>query len=733
MTQLEIVTEKIKAHVRKPGYIYSFLMTVVRDCFYDANNPAEYENRDKLITEELMTLLGFWLQCPEPKFSYPDSFEALYEMMIEAEGLMEEMHTASYELVIAEMRKMVNNPSDIHHERPSKRLSEAAKAQSIQEAIYYCGDYAYDFEYIHFLAKKYKYDKDWLLQNKSFDVDEAGSIALAIKELLRKKTDVLCFPDRSLNFKQLGYDSEDEFKMALEFATYMELIPPFDESSSESEVSNSLHSFCDSLVTLFSLDGKELNGFTGGQTFLDLFSLNLNEDTNSGYSRFGDYNVLQAKPIIHLRDDQYLIPLVYQLFVSLYETPFYWIMADKHYEKTAGAHRGKAGEDMAHEILSPIFGSSRILRDIEIKDSKHHTITDIDNLCLLGTKAICIQIKSKRLSQASRTGSLQQLTDDFKHAVQDAYEQAILCRKYLIDQNGIFFWSKDNQCKVNISKDIDEVYILCLTSENYPALTHQVHELLSIDTGNPAPVVFSVFDLRLITHYLDNPYKFTYYIRQRIRTGSYFYTTNEINYLAFHLLHKLYPNPDYNWEVLDNDFATEIDKDYYPFISGRKSSLDTGTLKHKWENKRFETLCSAIEKITTPKTADILFILYDLSSESRDELMDGLEYVKQRSRQNNTMVNMRVQYSTPEEITGITCVAVQPHVDLYKHMFCLGEMHKYYHKADKWLTFGVYNPSPSMVDMVSYVDGKWVEDPVLEKVCRDNMDESGRIYNKKKG
>lgn len=570
MTQLEIVTEKIKAHVRKPGYIYSFLMTVVRDCFYDANNPAEYENRDKLILEELLTLLGFWLQCPEPKFSFPDSFEALYEMLIEADELMNEMHKASYELVFAEMREMVNNASNTQQERPSERLSEEAKAQSIQEAIYYSGDYAYDYEYIHFLGKKYKYDKDWLLQNKSFDVDEAGSIALAIKELLRKKTDVLCFPDRSLDFKQLGYKDEEEFKMAMVFATYMELIPPIDENSSESEVSNSLHSFCDSLISLFSIDRKELNSFSGSKTFLDLFSLDLSADNNSEYSRFGDYNVLQAKPIIHLEDDHYLIPLVYQLFVALYETPRYWIMADKHYENTAGTHLGKASEDMVHEILSPIFGSDRILRDIEIKASKHHTITDIDNLCLLGTKAICIQIKSKRLSQASRTGSLQQLTNDFKLAVQDAYEQAIICRKHLVDQSGIFFWSKENQCKVDISKDIDEVYILCLTSENYPALTHQVHELLSIETDNPTPVVFSVFDLRLITHYLDNPYKFTYYIRQRILTNSYFYATNEINYLAFHLFHKLYPNPDHKWEALDNYFATEIDKDYYPFLSGKK-------------------------------------------------------------------------------------------------------------------------------------------------------------------
>ena len=733
MSHLDTVTEEIKAHVRKPGYIYSFLMNVVKDCFFDANNPEEYENRDKLITEELMTLLGFWLQSSPPEFAYPNSFEDLYEMMVGSEVLMSKMHHASYELVVTEMRGMLGNNSEIQNKKPSQNLSEDAKAQSIQEAIYYNGDSAYDYEYVNFLPQKYKYDREWLLKNRSFDIDEAGRIVLAIKGILQKKTEKLNFPDRSLDFKQLGYEDEEEFKMALEFAIYMELIPPFDENASEEEVQNSLHVFCDSLLDLFSIKVEDLKGFSGGKSFLDNFSLDIKEACNLDYKRFGDYNVLQAAPILHLENGKYLIPLVYQLFVTAYETPYYWIISDKHYAKTAGSHRGKASEDMAEELLTPIFGEENILRDVEIKDSKHHTITDIDNLCLLGSKAICIQIKSKRLSQASRTGSLTQLTNDFKMAVQDAYEQGLLCRKYLLDKNGVFFWSKKKQCKIDVANQIDEVYILCLTSENYPALTHQVHELLSIRTGEPAPVVFSIFDLGLISHYLDNPYKFTYYIRQRVKTSSYFYSSNEINYLAFHLLHKLYPNPDYSWEVLDNDFACQIDKDYYPFISGKKASLDDGSLKNKWENKRFEMLCSALSNIPSPKTADILFFLYDLSSDSRDELMDGLDYVKQRSRQNNTVVNIRAQYNTEEGITGITCLAVQPYADLYRNMFCLGEMHKYYHKADKWLSLGVYNTSPSMIDMVSYADEKWKEDPILKKICNENMDDSGRITSVPKG
>ena len=107
--------------------------------------------------------------------------------------------------------------------------------------------------------------------------------------------------------------------------------------------------------------------------------------------------------------------------------------------------------------------------------------------------------------------------------------------------------------------------------------------------------------------------------------------------------------------------------------------------------------------------------------------MDGLDYIKQRSRQNNTVVSIRVQYNTAEEISGITCLAVQPYADLFENLFCLGKMHKYYHKADKWLSFGVYNTSPSMVDLVSYADEKWEEDSVLKKICDEKMDDSGKI------
>lgn len=718
MTQLENVTRKIQALVQKTGYIYALLMTIIRDCFFDFNNSEKFAVRDKLITEELMTLLGFWLQKPDSWFSYPNSFEELYTMMEDADKLMKEMHDAAYESVFSELSKMNQEGSETH----IVGLSEDAHAQEIQEAIYYNGDLAFDYEYLYFLPRKYKYDAEWLKQNYCFDPEEVGKIALKIKEILQKKvSSVLCFPNTSIDFKQMGFETEEAFKMNLEFAKYYKIIPSFDENSNIEEITSSIHSFCNSLLDLFTINDTELKDFLCANALLKNFSLELGKNRNEKYHRFGDYNILQEKPIIRLSERSYLIPLVYPVFTSLYETPFYWIMEDTHYRKTAGNHRGTAGEDMVYELLEPIFGEEHIFRDLEIKNSKHHTITDIDTLCVLGSKAICFQVKSKKLSQASRTGSLEQLTNDFKFAVQDAYEQGLICRNYILNQRNVFFVSRNNHDIVNISDTIDEVYIVCLTSENYPALIHQVHELLRIKGNDPSPLVFSVFDLKLITHYLNDPYKFTYYIRQRIKTSSYFISNTEVNLLSFHLFHNLFPDPKYSREIIDDNYAYEINKVYYSYLSGRLSSFNEESLNHSRENKNFDLLCKSIAQINSPTTVDILFFLYDLSSDSREKLIEAINYVKQRSQKNNTVVSVCIKYNGLDEVTGITCVSVQSYASLYQNMFCVGEMHKYHHKASKWLTLGVYNTTKSMVDMAVYFDKEWKEDPVMEKLCRNKI------------
>ena len=82
---------------------------------------------------------------------------------------------------------------------------------------------------------------------------------------------------------------------------------------------------------------------------------------------------------------------------------------------------------------------------------------------------------------------------------------------------------------------IDDVYIICLTGEDYPAIVSQIRRyLLKVDT-DPYPLAISIFDLEVISYYLREPIHFLYYLRQRTAHQEYFFANSELTFLGYHL------------------------------------------------------------------------------------------------------------------------------------------------------------------------------------------------------
>ena len=93
---------------------------------------------------------------------------------------------------------------------------------------------------------------------------------------------------------------------------------------------------------------------------------------------------------------------------------------------------------------------------MKIKTSREKTATDIDVLCLLGNKALCVQVKSKKMTIAARRGEIEALVKDFKGAFQDAYEQGLKCRNYIESKECIFLDNNGN--KLQIPEYIKDIY-----------------------------------------------------------------------------------------------------------------------------------------------------------------------------------------------------------------------------------------------------------------------------------
>ena len=115
----------------------------------------------------------------------------------------------------------------------------------------------------------------------------------------------------------------------------------------------------------------------------------------------GNYNIINSHPLIKLDEERYFIPIVFLLFEAVYEAPFYWMwLEDKSYRNQLADNRGKVGEEIVYDLLLKTFGMQRTFKSVKII-GKGNDVTDIDALCVLGSIALCVQVKSKKLTELS--------------------------------------------------------------------------------------------------------------------------------------------------------------------------------------------------------------------------------------------------------------------------------------------------------------------------------------------
>ncbi len=555
MRKTDLIIKDIKELITRKGYIYALCMILFEDFHIDPEQLHEIDNRSRLSIKESSLLLGFLIQN-KINFSTPNTPQDLINLKQKTYELMEELHN-SFKIPFFEKLKTLKQEPKLENYRQEQK-EFFGKGDMLIEPIFYSGTGVYDFQYLDFLEKKYKYDKDWLFKNRNFDIRKSKNIVIQIKNILQTKSQKIRLYGLKENIPKIiaNLKKEDPVKnweqytkeilSMMDIYQYVELF--FENSSSKKDLSTGeiraegWRSFYEGLIELFVIRKSDFDDQIEISSFLDNFSISLEENLNSQFLGIGSFNLINAKPIIRLDKDRYLVLISFLLSEAVYESPFYWMWNDKPYRDQLSKNRGTTGEEIAYDFLSEIFGKDKTFKTVKITTKKGQDDTDIDVLCLLGSKALCVQVKSKKLTEFSRTGNDEQLQQDFKLAVQDAYEQGLISHRKILEKQSKFFDVNGNE--INLSEDIDDVYIMGITTENYPSLTHQTHVMIDKKGDDPYPIVLTIFDLELISYYFNDPYDFLYYIRQRTSLMDYFKADEEMGFLAYHLNQKL-------WKIQD--------------------------------------------------------------------------------------------------------------------------------------------------------------------------------------
>lgn len=729
-TKDEVISDLITL-IKQPGYIYSLCLVLFEDFHISLEKLGTVNYRERLSVKEAAFILGYLTQN-KIDCTYPESVESLIQNKELTYKLLRELHNT----FLYPQREMIqdmfsNQQMGICSEPTFSKFEFFTKDGSMQEAIFYSGDGVYDFQYLEYLPLKYRYDEEWLEKNRGYIFKQVISITQLIKQIQQEKANKVGLIDlRDHEFRETlkkdikGKNKDkklEEILTRMEFMQFYSLFPsvPDDSGLSAPEKKelwkSSWNVFYDNLLDLFILDSGRLSKTEGIENYLLNFGLG-HKERNENFKTIGDFNIINSKPIIQLSDGKWFLPVFYLLAEAVYESPYYWMCEDDEYKSKALHNRGKVGEEIVCDLLRPVFGHNNVLPSVKIKKTKEKTVTDIDILCLLGNKALCVQVKSKKMTIAARRGEVDALVRDFKGAFQNAYEQGLTCRDYLKSKECIFL--DENGNKLTIPEYINDVYILCVTTENYPAIPYCSFVLLDKKETNPNPLFLSVFDLELLAHYLNKPYDFLYYIKQRTNLMDYFGADEEIVFLGYHLLHKLWRDPKYDRMSLDTDFGSAIDRNYYPYKLGLLERLpsETDGIANSWRNPEFEQLCDVIRSQNIPEAIDILFALFDLSGESIDDLLQFIKKTKQKTHDDNGVHSFAMPIDKQLGISFVSSNSMSKS-DLEDRTTVYAHIRKYISKADKWIGLGSYLLSPNIVDCIYYDSNPWKYNEEDEQAC----------------
>lgn len=732
------VIADLKELIRTKGYIYSLCLILFDDFHFDLNEIHKIDYRAKLSVKECSLIIGFLVQ-EKIDFTIPSSPEEVFKLKERTYELMRELQTSFNAHLLPKFQEMMErqNRGEQIEDTLEDRLNFFVKDRGMVEPMFYAGDGVYDFQYLEYLDLKYKYDRVWLASNRGFDIDKSRGIIEQIKQTHRQKARKVhpvnlkeIFPEvankaRKKLKKRL---TEDEFEqiahehlVSATFYQYRELFPT---PNPERDNSEGWRKFYENLLDLFIVVPSDLKQTNTGDAEAFFKNFSFKPPCNNTYEGPGYFNVLNSRPLIELEDERYFVPIHYLLAEAVYESPFYWMWEDKQYRDVLAKHRGDVGEEIAYEFLSKVFGKDNTYRSIVVETKKGRRETDIDVLCILGNKALCVQVKSKKLTLTAKRGDFDQLSKDFKGAVQDAYDQGLVSRAAILNKAARFF--DPNGTEVLLPAEIDEVYIMGLTTENYPALVHQVQMMLEKTSDDPYPLFLSVFDLELLVHYLSDPYDFLYYVRQRIDLVEYFKADEELVYLGYHLERKLFRVDGYDGGMLDTDFGGIIDRNYYPYKTGVAHLLSEkdDPIHNRWKDPQFDLLVREIKSAGHPKATDIVFHLLDWSGVSQKQIVDWMVRSKTISRNERVSKSMATATAPNFGLSYLVLHGANPD-ELYDKGLTYAGLRKYLSKCNAWLGMAAYSSSPNLVDFLFYNDDPWQFDKELE-------DEYGETLSKMK-
>lgn len=646
---------------REPGFAHVVAHIIARDNFIfyrEEMTPDDMSNMfgsDRLIRNEITTLIGYMVQGgPEAFSELPGDPQALLDR---AEALLKELHRSLSWLGLEELRESSLEAFD------ETRL----RGESLREPIFYGGESAFSFQYQDLAAAKYHSDNSWLIEHKGFTIEQAEAVVDAIVRIQQDELPRL----RANNATPLpGFIVRSDLVQSR---------------------SNLLIDTVDAV--------------------LDALAIPL--DSNHEFIALNDFNQASASPLISLGDGRYVAFLYYGLVEALYDAPFYWMFDDRSYRATAAKNRGNFTEAFSLKRFEQVFGAANVHRGVNLERAKGDTVGEIDILVEFGGRVLLIQAKSKRLTLSAKRGNENSLKADFKAAVQDAYDQALICAEALLDPAIRLLGANGEE--IRLKNQASKIYPICLVSDHYPALVTQVDRfLVRRDVAGVArPLVTDIFALDALCELLDRPLRLIGYCELRDRFSDKLLYSHEVVLLAFHLRQNLWLDDHYDRMLLDDTIVSSLEIAMLARRRGIPAAKTPAGPLTAFMGTAFESVLSRIESRPELAMVDLALKLLEANGSSIARFNQGVQMVFDRTRADRRPHDFSIGMGPDSGLT-VHC-SMEDGEAARARLEAHTILRKYATKSQRW--FGMFlSPEDGLPIAGLMLDHPWVEDAELGKL-----------------
>lgn len=656
----------LEALCAQPGFVHMLAYVCFRDnmVLYSEDVTVEHlrevSRPDRLIRTEITTLLGLMVKAPLDWTLPPRDIQQQY--LDASEHLLLELHHAlSAAFNLGEAGAAIER---------GEEFNPFDAGPVMREPIFYAAESAYDFQYLDLAVRRYAADADWLQQHRGFTIEQASRVAESANRLYQGRFDALR--------EQMRNASAEQWTM----------LPGFSFTAAE-------------VAAQAELDAGLV------ERILDAFTLPASE-TNEIFATVHDFNAVTATPLLRQPNGEYLSLQNYALAHAIYDSPFHWMLSDKVYRTAQDKHRGEFTETFVAERLAAVFGTEQVLLNVDVWESKGKKVGEIDVLVLWADRAVIVQAKSKKLTIKARKGNDQVIRDDFQKSVQDAYDQGLLCAECLCDTK--FRVTRVDGTEVALPAQITEIFVFCVVSDHYPALSFQARQFLKIrDVPRVrSALVTDVFFIDVLTELLPSPLHLLSYIARRTRYGDRLMAAQELTILGYHLKHNLWFDDDQVLVQMDEDFALAIDIAMAARRRGLSGAATPDGILTRYEATTLWRLLHQIEARPESSVLDLGFQLLELAGETFDDLNRMIDKQALRAAGDSRPRNLALVF--PDR-TGLTVlISAEADASALRSLATLSARRKYLQKADLWfgmcltpgdaeLRFGLRLASPWTLDV----------------------------------